>query len=96
MPDPDDHASLLFDPVEAEPEDHPALQTLMPGRPGAEPRIGLPAGPLSLTGEDNTPAFRPQHRPPMAVLCILHVTRKQLPLPVSLSIVMLPCSFCTY
>ncbi len=72
MPDPDDHASLLFDPVEAEPEDHPALQTLMPGRPGAGPRIGLPAGPLSLTGEDTTPAFRPLHRPPMAVLCILH------------------------
>ena len=67
---------LFFEPADADDASLRAMQTIMPGQflhPGGTqivpPTAGVGSSPLPV---DNTAAFRPQLRPPIAMLCILH------------------------
>ncbi len=66
---------FFFDANEEEAAALLAMQTVIPGHPAAAAASGPPAAPaggaLATTAADGTAAFRPIHRPPMALLCVL-------------------------
>jgi len=63
---------LYFEPPEDDRANLQAMATILPGQfPGFIGQAPPPRGGSQLTLED-TPTFRPQQRPPMALLCVLH------------------------